>query len=262
MDTPGPHDPGESTPARLVDLFDDIVVWIERRRHLVSRTVAALVTIAVVLAGGWWAVRPRLSGSIEDQIPMVTLEPTVAAGASDPVMPSTSASSMGGGSTGEASVDEDAGGVPDAMTVHVAGAVRSPGVYEFDVGARVVDAVDAAGGALDGADLSAMNLAAPLVDGSQVRIPLEGETPPAPLGPVGGGGGPGLPTPAADAPVSLNQATAADLERLPGVGPAIAAAIITWRTNNGPFVSVDQLLDVPGIGPAKLAAMADQVVVG
>ncbi len=247
MDPQGPHDSFDPPPARLADLLDDAIVWLERRRHLMPRAVVAVVTVAVIVGGGWWMFRPRSTVAIEDRIPMVALEPSI---------PGAEPGTGVGSTTSTSSVD-------GPLTVHVAGAVEQAGVYEFIAGDRVVDAVNAAGGALAGADLSAVNLAAPLIDGSQIRIPIEGETPPIPLVPVGGV----PPAAGADrsresAPVLLNQATATDLERLPGVGPATAQSILTWRINNGPFLTVEQLMDVPGIGPAKFAAMVDQVVVG
>jgi competence protein ComEA len=143
------------------------------------------------------------------------------------------------------------------VVVHVAGAVASPGVQRLPIGSRVIDAVDAAGGALPDADLPRVNLAALLVDGQQVYVPKPGEQPPpaAGAGPSAVGG---------DAPgslVNLNTATPEQLDTLPGVGPSTAAAIIAHRDQNGPFTSVDQLLDVRGIGEAKLEQLRDLVTV-
>ena len=137
------------------------------------------------------------------------------------------------------------------VLVDVAGWVRHPGVYEFTEGARVIDAIDAAGGARPGAVLEALNLAAPLVDGTQVLVSREGETaaPPVPGGAVAGG------------LINVNTATATELEELPGVGEVIAQAIVDYRTENGPFTSVDQLLDVSGIGDATLEDIRDLVTV-
>ena len=149
-----------------------------------------------------------------------------------------------------------AGPSPSAiLLVDVAGWVRHPGVYEFDEGARVIDAIDAAGGARTGAMLTSLNLAAPLTDGSQILVPKEGDpamTPPA--GASAGGAVPG-------ALINVNTATATELEALPGVGEVIAQAIVVYRTENGPFTSVDQLLDVSGIGDATLANIRDLVTV-
>jgi len=137
------------------------------------------------------------------------------------------------------------------VLVDVAGWVRHPGVYEFTEGARVIDAIDAAGGARPGAVLEALNLAALLVDGTQVLVSREGETPAPPV--LGGAVVGGL--------INVNTATATELEELPGVGEVIAQAIIDYRTENGPFTSVDQLLDVSGIGDATLENLRDLVTV-
>jgi competence protein ComEA len=141
------------------------------------------------------------------------------------------------------------------ILIDVAGWVRRPGVYEFTEGSRVIDAVQAAGGARPGAFLQSLNLAAPLVDGTQILVPKEGAPPPAPVGgEVGGGVSTG-------GLVNVNTATAIDLETLPGVGEVIAQAIIDYRTQNGPFSSVDQLLDVTGIGDATLENIRELVTV-
>jgi len=149
--------------------------------------------------------------------------------------------------------------VPVDLLVHIAGAVEDPGVVQVAEGSRVVDALDAAGGPAAEADLDRLNLAAPVVDGQRVHVPIVGEDSPTV---VNGDGGTGqasaAPTPG---PVPLNTATAAELETLNGVGPATAAAILDFRDRNGPFATVDGLLDVPGIGPAKLENLRSQVAV-
>lgn len=136
----------------------------------------------------------------------------------------------------------------DSITVHVSGRVASPGLVALPHGSRVADAVLAAGGALPGADLAALNLAAPLVDGQHLVVGA--------IGPDG--------VPAAspgDTRVRVNTADAASLDSLPGVGPVLAARIVAYREANGPFETVEDLLDVPGIGESKLAAMRDAVLV-
>ncbi len=140
---------------------------------------------------------------------------------------------------------------PGPVVVHVAGAVVAPGVQRLSPGARVIDAVDAAGGLLPEADAGRVNLAAELVDGTQVYVPVVGEVAPPPA--VGGAEGEG------SGPIDLNIADSAALETLPGVGPATAAAIIDHRERNGPVASVDGLLEVRGIGEAKLAQIRDLV---
>jgi competence protein ComEA len=137
--------------------------------------------------------------------------------------------------------------------VHVAGAVRRPGVYTLKNGARVRDAVRRAGGVSSRGDANAINLAAKLTDGAQVIVPLKaGEA-------IAGTGSSGSATAAPSAPISLGDATAEQLDTLDGVGPATAEKIIQWRTEHGGFTSVDDLGEVPGIGPKKLEALRSQV---
>lgn len=154
---------------------------------------------------------------------------------------------------------------PAATTVvaHAAGAVARPDVYRLPPGARVTDLLVAAGGPVAGADLDRLNLAAPLVDGDRVFVPLVGqEVPvavdgtPAPPGGAGGAGEGGAGT-----PVDVNRATEGELEALPGIGPAIAQAIVAERERRGGFSSVEELLEVRGIGEAKLAALIGLVQV-
>jgi competence protein ComEA len=172
---------------------------------------------------------------------------------------SSGASGAGPASVSSSSVPEGSEG--SEVVVHVAGAVASPGVQELPAGSRVVDAVDAGGGALPEADLAKINLAAPLEDGQQVYVPRLGEPAggAAVAAPGAGGGGAG----AGDSSeiVDLNTADVSQLDALPGVGPAIAQAIVDHRESNGPFTSVDDLLDVRGIGEAKLADLRDRVTV-
>ncbi|MGO2151402.1 MAG: helix-hairpin-helix domain-containing protein [Microbacterium gubbeenense] len=146
---------------------------------------------------------------------------------------------------------DPSGAVAEESYVHVSGAVRHPGLYVVRPGARVIDAVSAAGGLADDADESAVNLARPVTDGEQLVVPAEGEAP-APSAP-GGGSAPGL--------VSINTADAAALEDLPGIGPALAGRIIDWRDTEGPFGTVDDLLAVSGIGPKVLESLRDLVTV-
>jgi competence protein ComEA len=141
---------------------------------------------------------------------------------------------------------------PDTyITVHVAGFVLSPGLVELAQDARVADAVAAAGGLRPGADTSAVNLAAPLRDGDQILIP----------GPSDQAGQPSSSATDGDGRVRINQATAAELETLPGVGPVLAQRILDFREEHGLFQTVEDLLDVPGIGEAKLASLRDHLIV-
>lgn len=133
------------------------------------------------------------------------------------------------------------------VTVHVSGAVARPGLVSLLPGARIADAIVAAGGARPDAVLTAMNLAAPVVNGQQLVVP------------AGGAGDPGTVSP--DGRVAINTADATALEALPGVGPVLAQRIVEHRTSHGPFGVVEDLLDVPGIGEAKLAALREMVLV-
>ena len=160
------------------------------------------------------------------------------------------------------------------LAVHVTGAVRRPAVVRLPEGARVADAVAAAGGLADDASPD-LNLAAPLADGSQVDVPRRGEAAadagraPPPVGVVAAGGGAagasagaagGGGGPAAGA-IDVNRADAAGLDALPGVGPALAARIVAWRTANGPFRSPEDLLNVSGIGDRTLERLREAIVV-
>jgi competence protein ComEA len=142
------------------------------------------------------------------------------------------------------------------LVVHVVGAVRRPGLYRLRDGARVADAIARAGGATRGAQLAALNLAAPLSDGVQVLVPApEGVASDA--GSAASGAANGL---AAGAPmVSLSSATVEELDELPGVGPVTAQKIVDYRTEHGPFASVDDLDAVPGIGPTRIEQLRDLV---
>jgi competence protein ComEA len=139
------------------------------------------------------------------------------------------------------------------LIVDVAGAVRQPGVYEFAEGDRVIDAIERAGGSVPKADLSLLNLAAPLVDGTQILVPKAGA--------VASGSPGGAPGTSTTGLININTASATELETLSGIGEVLAATIIEYRTQNGPFVSVEDLMDVSGIGPATLDELRDQVTV-
>ena len=133
---------------------------------------------------------------------------------------------------------------PTSLLVHVAGRVAHPGLVRLTQGSRVADAVAAAGGPVDGADVDSLNLAAPLADGQRVYVPALGEVVDPTQG-VGGSSGPVV-------RIDLNSATADQFDALPGIGPSLAAALVSYRTEHGPFRSVDDLLNVPGIGASKL----------
>ncbi|MFM7718135.1 MAG: ComEA family DNA-binding protein [Actinomycetota bacterium] len=145
--------------------------------------------------------------------------------------------------------------VASPVFVHVVGRVREPGVYELAAGDRLIDAIAAAGGARGDADLEALNLAAPVADGTQVVVPRRGEsTAPATVGGAPAGVD-------ASGKVNINTASLAELETLPRVGEVLAQRIIDHRTANGPFASIEGLLDVSGIGDATFEGLRDLVTV-
>ena len=145
---------------------------------------------------------------------------------------------------------------PGRIVVDVVGAVARPGLHELPAASRIADAVAAAGGLTPEADRMRLNLAEPLSDGARLWVPEVGES----AGPevvsvtagAGNGGRAGAAGGRAGAPLNVNTADAAALEELPGIGPALAAAIVEHRRQSGPFTTVDELVEVSGIGPAKL----------
>jgi competence protein ComEA len=162
---------------------------------------------------------------------------------------------MGGQSTATGTLPSTAPEEADAssrLVVYVSGWVSTPGVVEVEEGAIVADAIAAAGGAVQGALLDAVNLARPLTEGEHVQIPGPGDS--SPVGSVASGD-------SADGLIPINQADASALEELPGVGPVLAERIVAHREDHGPFEVVEDLLEVPGIGEAKLASMRDLIKV-
>jgi competence protein ComEA len=201
----------------------------------------------VVVAGaGLWYLR-SLPRNVEVQ----------AAKEPDAVPPPAATS---GASPGPSSSAVPASPVPSVLFVHVAGLVRHPGVYQFQPGQRIIDAVQEAGGPLPKADLDLLNLASPLADGQQILIPAKGSAPPPLQPPIVGGTGTALPG-GVGGLVNINTATDTELEELPGIGPVTAAEIIAYRTEHGPFPTVDALDDVSGIGPATMEQLRPLVTV-
>lgn len=230
----------------------------ERLRALLGdhRLVAASIVLGVVAT---LAVVAAASPSP----PQLTLPPATSSHPSpDPAAPADDAGSATAVGTAVATT-----AAPE-LVVHVAGSVATPGLVRVDAGGRVADVLDAAGGAIGAADVDRLNLAAPVVDGSRIYVPAVGEVEPPVV--VAGSGAPSSPTspgtdggsPTSSGPIDLNTATAEQLDSLPGVGPATAAAILTHRDEHGPFLGVDELQDVRGIGPAKFEALRDLVTAG
>jgi competence protein ComEA len=194
-----------------------------RRPFLVLCALAA--TAATLVSVGFWVHRP----APEPAPPL-----PVAAGA-----PSARAS----GGRGAHADPAPSSTAPATLVVSVVGAVATPGLQSLPDGSRVADALRAAGGAHEGVDVSGLNLARRLSDGEQITV---GGTPPAEDSGPGG---------APSQPLNLNTATIAQLDSLPGVGPVTAQRIVAWRTKHGSFTSVDQLAEVDGLGPARVARL-------
>ncbi|KRF30639.1 ComEA family DNA-binding protein [Nocardioides sp. Soil805] len=244
--------PGRHASRRLVD-----------RVRLTSGhlAVVALLVAAGVGVAAWLVVRGQA-----EPVPVAPLSPVAEPLADVPTPGPDGAMAFNGqgapGVTG-APADGAAGGVasggattpPSAdLTVDVAGKVRRPGIAVLPAGSRVVDALEAAGGARRGVDLTALNLARPLVDGEQILVGVA-----VPAGVPASVGEPGATT--GGALVNLNTADPTTLETLPGVGPVTAGAIITWRDQHGGFSAVEELLEVDGIGDATLAQIAPHVTI-
>lgn len=230
--------------------------WGDRVRFTPAH-VSVVATVLVVALGVtcWWLLAGRVEPMLSPVAsPVKTLAPGTAASPSNAATPGASA----GGTTQAAGVSGAPGaGTPAELVVDVAGKVRRPGIVVLPAGSRVVDAIEAAGGARRGVDLSSLNLARPLTDGEQILV----GTGPAPQGPGGGtaSGGQAGGTPPGTTLVNINLATLDQLDTLPGVGPVTAQAIVDWRTRHGGFTAVDDLLEVDGIGDATLQKLAPLV---
>jgi competence protein ComEA len=227
-------------------LQDRLPARLQGRVRIGAPHLAALAVLvaAVMAALAWTSVRASDPG---DLVPARSL--TGATTGSAPLVTPAAVP------VGAASPSAGTASAPAEVVVDVAGKVRRPGIVRLPAGSRVVDAVQAAGGPRRGVELSGLNLARVLVDGEQVVVGL-----PAPTGVAAsaaslpGAGPPG-------ALVNINTATQAELETLPGIGPVTAQAILQWRTDNGAFSAVDELMEVSGIGEATLADVAPFVTV-
>ena len=184
--------------------------WDPRAR---KAALGLLAGLSVVIAWWWWSGQPETVQPISD---------TTAVDAE------------------AIAVDGPLREVSAVVVVHVVGKVADPGLVELPMGARVHDAIEAAGGATKDKALESVNLARPVVDGEQIVV---GE-------PIAG---------AASSTMSINTASAEELDELPGIGPVIAERIVQWREENGPFTSIDELGEVSGIGPSIIEQIRDQV---
>jgi competence protein ComEA len=216
--------------------WERVLEVFERWRGDVRAGLAVLVAIAVVAGVVWY----RIGVGSGDPPPR-------------PALPATS-----GPSGAVAASTTTVGG--DVIVVHVAGAVATPGVVELDADARVIDAVEAAGGADDDADLDRLNLAARLADGERILVQHVGD-PADPGSSATGEPAASNDTSPATGLVNVNTATSTELEALPGIGPALAAAIIAERARRGRFRNVQELRDVRGIGEKRFADLAGLVTV-
>jgi competence protein ComEA len=244
-------------PARPEAWRDRLAGWAESLDLSPARLAGGAVMLAMVGFLGWRLLAPPPTPP-EMRLPFVS---TTAPNATPGGAPEAASPAGAAGADDAASTT-----VPEGaeLVVHVAGAVARSGVQRLPAGSRVVDAVEAAGGAAADADPSRINLAAPLEDGQQVYVPRLGEVgggAGAGPGAAGGGAGGGGAGAGDETVVNLNTADVGQLDALPGVGPAIAQAIVDHRDQNGPFATVDQLVEVRGIGDAKLADLRDRVTV-
>jgi competence protein ComEA len=210
----------------------------------VSRMIGTVLSVAFVGVAGWWLVQvppPPPEANLSFASTTVAASPAIGVSAS--------------------SINT----TPQIITVHVAGAVKNPGVYRLKYGSRINDGIVAAGGATSAANLDVINLATVLNEGEQIYVPKRGEKPHVITnrpqvggaggaagagGVAGAGGGANSAVPQL---ININLASVVELEQLPGVGPATAKAIVAYREKNGAFLKVEDLLKVRGIGPAKLS---------
>ncbi|WTJ61490.1 ComEA family DNA-binding protein [Streptomyces anulatus] len=261
---PAPETVGEvpgGTPRarRLVSAFRErLPLWVRLRCGMAPRTpvVLGLVLLAAVgvAAFHFWSVRPqavRAPEPVADAAAATALPPDpLRSGAPDPVPRPAAGEPPDAGGSGRAS---------GQIVVDVSGKVRRPGVRRLPAGSRVADALDAAGGVRAGTDMTGLNRARLLMDGEQVVVglppgpPVSGAAGGGPAGTDGPGGAPGGTGPSA--PLSLNTATAEQLETLPGVGPVLAQHMLDYRAENNGFRSVDELRQVSGIGDRRFAEL-------
>ena len=224
---------------------------------------ALLVGVVAVLFGAWfwWQV----SEGQPEVLPLSDVTPSGSAASAGPgeTQPGTGAQNPGKPATG--AVEPSSEGAAPAV-LHVAGAVARPGVVELLPGSRVHDAITAAGGGIPGADLDRLNLAAVVVDGQKIYVPLQGEPLPADSAGAtsvedGGSAAGGAASSSIAGKTNLNSAGLEELDALPKVGPVLAQRIVDWRKEHGPFTSIEELDAVDGVGPKMLETLLPLVSV-
>jgi len=225
---------------------------------LILALVIAVVVAAFTQQSGSAVVSP--GGTTTSLSPNGSVTGSGSAGGMVSSAPPSAPGHGADGLAGDAAAGDGGASQGAFLFVHVLGAVRRPGLFQLAEGARVVDAIAAAGGLSEVGDPAGVNLARPVSDGEQLYVPARGEA--QPQAPPGGGtvGNPAAGGVAAG-PVNLNTATAADLDSLPRIGPAMAQRIIDFRTANGRFSSVDELRNVAGIGQKTFDGLKDLVTV-
>jgi competence protein ComEA len=226
--------------------------WATRARVVVAAALVLAATTGIVVARAFGQLPSVVIESGADGAgSVVGTGPSEAAAAGQDVeqSPVQGAAAAGSGTVAAGP------GTEQQVIVHVVGQVNDPGLVHLDSGARVAEAIEAAGGSTAEADLAALNLARVLTDGEQVRVPRPGEQVPAAADAGAGVAGPGE----GGAAVDLNAADVGALDALPGIGPVLAQRIVDWRTEHGRFTTVDELGEVTGIGPAVLADLRELV---
>jgi competence protein ComEA len=221
-----------------------------KERATLVGVYAASLGLAMLLGYGWGR------GSAASPLQTAGLQPVGAVEVIDLSQPETQPPSKGASPTATETT-------PEERVVHVAGAVKKSGVYRLGANSRVADAIEQAGGATVNADLDALNLAEPLTDGQKIYVPRKGEVP-APLTVSSARASKASPpekTATVQFPINLNTATAEQLEAIPGIGPTLAQRIVEYRQTHGKFQSVDDLLEVQGIGQKRLENMRPYVIV-
>jgi competence protein ComEA len=252
----GTHDGAPIDPLAALRAADHrplSVLWRERvyeavaggAQRLIRRTGALLLFVLFAVAI-IWRLFTTSQPAVEDSIPLA--DRSIAAVTVEAPSPTTAPNA-----------EAETAPTPKTLVVHVAGAVKRPGLVTGEAGWRVDDAIRAAGGPQGTADLDRLNLAAEIGDGERIFVPRFGEDVPTVLNPSGASGQTGA---VEVGPIDINQADATALETLPGIGPATAATIVAHREEHGSFGNVDALVAVRGIGPATLERLRDDVVAG